>query len=166
MSALWVRHTVIRRRRWLKSPVHRREHEAAVKTTRAGKADLCGCTCSDFAHVLLFSHVRLRVPAWHPAFPAPSDFPRESAAKTRTDHVAGMRARALSRSPDAAQRASGALLMRRWKEGRQTCGTCVGLGCASHHFVLRRVRHTSVRLKCRALSARPRHRGRISPGPP
>jgi hypothetical protein len=55
-------------------PVSREITKETVKTIRAGNAGTNGCTCGDFAHVLLLLHVRLRVLSRRPAFPAPSQF--------------------------------------------------------------------------------------------
>ena len=47
-----------RRRRWLSSPAHRGEHEAAVKTIAQGRSGENRRTCSDYARVLYLNFAR------------------------------------------------------------------------------------------------------------
>jgi hypothetical protein len=59
LGSSWLK--MIRRRRWLKSPVRRGEHEAAVKTNRAGKAGSLRLNLWFLTRVLSSLHTRPRV---------------------------------------------------------------------------------------------------------
>jgi hypothetical protein len=85
-QALWCA-----RRRWLKSPVHRGEHEAAVNTNRAGKAGSLRLNLWCLTRVLTYC-TRGRGCNQHPAFPAP-DFWRDDDDDANPDAIAPRKCR-------------------------------------------------------------------------
>src|ERR1700731_5454195 len=89
VSSRWKQ---FRRRRWQKSPAHRGEHEAAVKTIAQGRPGRSGEPVVTTLVYFVFYRTRGCGCIVRPAFPAPSAFEGRTKSKTRAKkHAARMR---------------------------------------------------------------------------